>query len=1149
MSRELLPSFSMDLFTAWGSFRKRKECMKLVRILVYMSVCLLIQSGVSRAQGVGASGTITGTVTDSSGAVVTNAVVTATDPQRGTKRSSSTDSAGRYEITGLPPTAYNITAEHDGFQTTIQKNVVLNVGQTVALDFSLQVSQVTSTIEVTTEPPLVETESGKQANTITTRYIQDLPINRRDYLTFALLAPGVTDSTRLASDQDFRVKQTPQSGLSFYGSNGRGNSVTVDGGEANDDAGGVRLTLSQEGVQEFQINRTNYGAELGGASGASINIVSKSGTNDLHGSLFGLFRNDAMDARNPFALSQALQPGQTFNPALPNVNGTKTKDSLTRQQFGGSFGFPISKSKTFGFVAAEGLIQSAQNAVPLLTSTSIFRPDNGGPVVNGVPTGNNQQAIIQGLAGLPGNPTVPCLSGPPVVSVPAAMCAQILTSALTTSSSTGLTAGQVARNQFLVNQFENNGGLFNYDTNAYFISGRLDHVFNDRNQAYLRYSFAHDHEESPDVQSLVGFSAGSSIRAYDNTAQASWFRQFSSRTQNELSIQYNYTSFNVIPNEPGQVGLVVSGFATLGTNIFLPNLSILRRPSVFDNATVIRGRHTMNFGGAFLYRGNHTESHTFFPGRFVFGALPGIVLSPCLQTPAACQLSGVSPASINSLQSASLGAPQFYQQGFGNPIYNYPRPWTAFYWQDQWAIKSNFTLTYGLRYELDAQYGQLSTDKDNFAPRVSFAWDPRKNQKVVVRGGFGIFYSPIYGQIADVVQTLGFVKGIRPIAQVFVPLTGSPLTSATIFQTLFAQGLVQCTTPNPGAAACITPANLTQFGITVTNVGPPPPLSVVFSGQPGYQSPYSEQASFGIEGEVAKGLSVAVSYIYVHTLRLPVAIDTNALPAFSTNALAANGHVVSLHNWNTSPLNPLGAPCAGPNIVLCFANPLLLQTNQYSSVGSAVYQGGIVEVTKRLSNHYSLLANYTFSKAIDTSTDFNSDFGPQDNTELFAERGLSSFDQRHKVVAAVVAETSGKGQWTGGWQLAPIFRYNSGHPFNLLAGADVNGDRHSTNDRPVGAGRNTGLGPDYIDLDLRLTKAFRLGERAQLQIVSEGFNLFNRANFSSVNNVVGPTCPQCSVLGRTFVQSGLGNVLPSQGLGFTSALVPRQFQLGVRLAF
>ncbi|HKE33307.1 MAG TPA: carboxypeptidase regulatory-like domain-containing protein [Candidatus Angelobacter sp.] len=1090
--------------------------MKSIKVLACLVVCLLVASGVALGQGLGASGSITGTVTDPSGAVLPNATVTATDAERGIKRTTNSDNTGHYEITGLMPTIYTISTERNGFQTAIQKGVVVNVGQTVILDFHMRVSEVASSVEVTTEPPVVETERGHQSDTITGQYIQDLPINRRDYLTFSLLVPGVNDSTRLAGDQDFRVKQTPQSGLSFYGGNGRGNSVTVDGGEANDDSGGVRLTLSQDAVQEFQINRSNYGADLGGASGASINIVSKTGSNDLHGTLFGYFRNDAMDARNPFAFSQALQPGQVFNRAAPDVIGTPTKDTLTREQFGGSFGFPLSKDKTFGFVSAEGLIQNAQNAVPLLTSTSIFRPDSGGPIINGIRTGNNQQAVIQGLATLPGNPAVPCLTGQP--ALPAQTCAGILTNILTLNPATPL-------GSFLMNQFENNGGLFKYDTKEYFISGRLDHVFNDHNQVYLRYSFAHDNEQSPDVQSLVGFSAGSTVKAYDNTAQAAWFHQFSAKAQNELRGQFNYTNFDVIPNQPGEVGLNIPGFAQLGTNIFLPSLTIMRRPDGADNMTLVSGHHTMKFGGEFLLRGNHSESHTFFPGRFVFGNLPGGILSPCLQVPAACGLVGVNPAVINPLQSATLGLPQFYQQGFGNPIYNYPRAWSAEYWQDQWAITPNFNLTFGVRYELDAQYGKLQTDKNNVAPRASFAWDPFKDHKVAIRGGFGIFYSPIYGQIADVVQTLGFVNGTRPIAQVFVPLTGVPgqppsLTSALIFQTLFAQGLVQCTTPSAGNAACITPANLTQFGINVTNVGPPPPLSVVFSGQPNYQNPYSMQGSFGIEGEVAKDLSVSLGYIYVHTLRLPVAIDVNARPAFTTivpgctstltQNCVASGASVAVHNWNSRTPNPLNtAPCAGVAVVLCFANPLLLQTDQYSSAGSSLYHGFTLEVKKRFSNHYSLLGNYTFSKAIDTTTDFNSDFGPFDNTNLAGERGLSSFDQRHKVVVTGILATTSKSQFLGGWQLSPIFRWNSPHPFNLLAGADVNGDRHSTNDRPIGAGRNTGIGPNFIDFDLRLTKAFRLTEGAQLQFIAEGFNLANRSNFASVNNVVGPSCAEC----------------------------------------
>src|SRR5215467_1347444 len=537
--------------------------MKANRILCLL-ICLVFVGGLAHAQGVGSSGNINGTVTDPKGGVIAGASVIAVETAKGISFSAVTDADGEYRFAGLPPASYDVTVKVSGFQTEVLKNVVVTVGATAVADFQLRLASGSEAIVVTTEAPVVETERSHQADTVSEQYIMGLPIDRRDYLTITLLMPGVSDSTRLSADQDFRVKQTPQSGLSFYGSNGRGNSVTVDGGEANDDAGGVRLTLSQEGVQEFQINRTNYGTELGGASGASINIVSKSGTNDLHGSLFTFVRNDALDARNPFAISQALAPGQPFIPTLPDVSGTKTKDSLTRQQFGGSVGFPFTRNKSFLFFAGEGLIQDAQNAVPLITSTSIFRPDSGGPVVNGAPTGNNQQSIIHGLATLPGNPLVPCISGPPAVVLPAATCAQALTSALTTSQFTGLTPGQAALNQYLVNQLSTNGGLFPYNTRTYFASGRLDHIFNDRNQIFLRYSYAHDHEESPDVQSLVGFSAGSSITAYDNTGQGSWFFQLSPRTQNELSIQYNYTSFNVIPNVPAQVGLAIPGFASLG---------------------------------------------------------------------------------------------------------------------------------------------------------------------------------------------------------------------------------------------------------------------------------------------------------------------------------------------------------------------------------------------------------------------------------------------------------------------------------------------------------------------------------------------------------------------------------------------------------
>src|SRR6202011_2690273 len=328
---------------------------------------------------------------------------------------------------------------------------------------------------------------------------------------------------------------------------------------------------------------------------------------------------------------------------------------------------------------------------------------------------------------------------------------------------------------------------------------------------------------------------------------------------------------------------------------------------------------------------------------------------PCLASPASCGLTGVNPATLDSVQTVSLGLPQFYQQGFDNPVYVSNRPFAAFYGQDSWAIRPNLTLNFGLRYELDKQYGNLNTDKNNFAPRVSFAWDLFKDHKTAVRGGFGIFYSPVYAQIPNVVQSLGIVNGFRQIAQVFVPLTGVPgsppsLTSALIFHNLFAQWRVQCTTPSPGNAACIPRVDLAQFVIAITPTGPTPPLSVIFSGQPGYQNPYSLQGEFEIEREIAKGLSISGSFIYVHTLKLPVAIDINLKPAPFVPAGPAG---IPIRQWSTSA----GFPCAGANIVNCFVNPLILQSDQYSSAGAALYRGGIFEIRKRFSNRLTMFGN------------------------------------------------------------------------------------------------------------------------------------------------------------------------------------------------
>jgi Carboxypeptidase regulatory-like domain len=1065
----------------------------------------------------------------------------------------STDGSGRYQIIGLEPATYDVSVQMTGFATEMRKDVSVAIGQTLTLDFQLKVSQVASVIVVTDEPPVVETQRASQADTVPEQYIDNLPIGRRDYLTFTLLMPGVSNSNTIADNADFRVKQTPQSGLSFYGSNGRGNSVTVDGGEANDDAGGVRLTLSQDAVQEFQINRSNYPAELGGAGAASVNIATKSGTNTVHGGLYGFFRNDALDARDPFAFSPALAPDPTFATFSLTATGSPVKNSLSRQQFGGTLGFPVRKDKTFLFAAYEGLRSDAQDSVPLLTHSSIFAPTAG------------QAPIINDLL-KEGDTPVPCISnfstGGPPTFLPAATCAFALQSILsvdpTLVGNPFVSPGHLLSNAFVVNQFEKDGGLFPFPVRQHEVSARLDHRFSDRNQASLRYSFAHLKESDPDVQALIGFSRGTSVFNWDSNLQGSWFHQFSANSVNEARVQWNWYQFNVDTNDLGGPGLDVEGFGFFGRGIFLPSHTTARRYEFADHLTLIRGHHSMRMGFYELIRGNNTTSDTFFPARFEFLELPGILLSNCLELPSqpiaqgGCALpASDASAPISTLQSWSLGLPAFYEQGFGNPNYVETRPFTAGYWQDAWQIRRNFTVNYGLRYELDSQSGPLNTYKKNFAPRVSFAWDPFSNQRTVVRGGYGTFYSPIYGQIPNVVKTLGNVNGTRQIANTLVSILGVPggsnpyQNSAAIYQILFGHGKILCGTPPAGQNACISAADIAAppINLQVNNTGPLPPGTVLFFGQPDYRSPQSQQASLGIEREIGNGLSISLNYIYVHTTHLPWAVDKNLLSGapIVSGAAGANGLPT-----NGLPFQDWGAQECVNTPGLCFADAThtILQNNQYSSIANAVYHGGILEVKERFRDHFTLMANYTYSKAIDDSTDFNSDYAAFNEVNLAAERSLSDFDQRHKVVVAAVLDSPWEhSRLLSGFQLSPIVSYNSGHPFNLLAGADVNGDNHFTNDRPPGTGRNTGLGPNYFGFDVRVSRSITFADRYKLQFIAEGFNITNRTNYASVNNVVG------AVFAPPFNVHGKASLSPSQPLGFTAAFPRREIQLGIRLDF
>jgi hypothetical protein len=296
-------------------------------LLPLLSIIALAQSKTSAG--------VRGIVQDASEARVAQVRVALTNSATNARFETVTGADGSYLLPFVVPGTYRVEAAKDGFAAWKREGLELTVGQEATLDIHLDVANSQLELNVTAEVPLIESQRTQQSNTLTQDSVRNLPINRRDYLTFSLLAPGVADSKALADSNSFRVKQTPDSGLSFYGSNGRGNSVNVDGGEANDPGGGVRPTVSQEAVQEFQVNRSNYSAEHGSARGGVINIVTRSGSNQLHGSAFAFFRHQSLDATDPFAV---------------NLEGTvlrRVKPDSDRQQFGGTIGGPIAKDKTF----------------------------------------------------------------------------------------------------------------------------------------------------------------------------------------------------------------------------------------------------------------------------------------------------------------------------------------------------------------------------------------------------------------------------------------------------------------------------------------------------------------------------------------------------------------------------------------------------------------------------------------------------------------------------------------------------------------------------------------------------------------------------------------------------------------------------------
>jgi hypothetical protein len=1085
----------------------------LIRILCLCSVFGLGTLAVW-AQAQSSSADLTGTVYDPTKAIVRGATVTATNLATGLQRTVTTDAAGTYRIPLLPPGEYEVKVEVENFNAQAKRGITLTVGQTLVLNFELQVGIKKEVEVIETDASVIESERTHQASTVTQRAINGLPINGRNFLDFAKLTPGVVEESPAITS--VISSYLPPSGLSFAGQNGRSNSIQVDGVDGNDiAANGVRPTVSQEAVREFQINRHGYSAEFGRASGGIINIVSKSGTNALHGNFYNYFRNEWLDARNTFATRAQQDP------------------PFKRNQPGFTLGGPLAKDKTFFFAAYEGLMRRESAFTSILQSPAILQPTSG------------QQDLINTLVGSGVAPIV-------------AQGRQLQTLLTTAADSPLPTATQpFPRNRTTYELLARSTGSFPIRQTSSTGSFRLDHAFSEEDYAFFRYGMTNDSQHGVGVGGLIAPSGGLDLAIRDNTFVLGETHVFRSGASNEFRFQSVRHVFNAGTVDPFGPRFEVAGIGTFGREFQSPSERTQRRIQFLDNFSYTRGQHNFKFGADFsrftfdintpIFLGGSIDFATSpVPLAAVLGSATATQLATALATPRTAGGLGrpdlvpvVTTQPLTTVQQMNFGFARAINQGFGDPMADLTGHTIGLYWQDGMRLASNFYLSLGLRYDYDMQPANTPRDGNNFGPRIGFAWDPFKNGRTVMRGGGGLHYQTLYtatafisailgqGQISNILvsadQRLTPIAASSPCGQALA--TGVP-PSFCFYQQLVTRGLLT----SPSSRTIPESAYSSLLGLTrATSTNR---LVQRLAGD--VVNPYGLQGSLGLDQQLGRDWNVSLNYLVNHGVKLLRNRQANAVP------------------------NPAVRDAFGRPALLGRVDPTRLADYVVETAGNSIYHGLAVSVNKRFSQHFQVIGAYTFGKAIDDTSYLNFGQGPQDPTNSRAERSLSAFDSRQRLSLAALFESPFKGgqgsEWhkraLAGFYVAPIFTARSGFPFDLRTGLDINLDNNN-NDRPFAVGRNTGRGPEFFSVDLRVGRRFRFSDSnaRSLEVIFDAFNLLNRVNFREVNRNTDGVI-YLNQLGLTDVRvQGSADIPASRFRGFTSANDPRIIQLAVKFNF
>lgn len=1023
------------------------------------------------------TGNLQGIVFDQNKAAVAGATVTVTNVDTGVARDTTTNHEGFYRVTNLiPGEHYKIEVKAQGFAPTVIEPVRVMLGTENSSDVVLKLEQVGAQVVITTDQQLIDNTQNQLSTNFNNQQLTQLPINGL-VDNIALLAPGVITP----GDTDF----TNGVGLSANGNRGRSNNFQIDGQDNNDlYIGGPSTFISnQEAVGELQVITNNFSAEFGRNGGAQVNIITRPGTNDFHGTLFEYLQNSALDARN----NQQKLAASTFNFLVRNgfnqfagLAGREGVDPYRQNRFGGALGGPLKKNRAFFFVTYEGTYFRSEQQVNNLGSATITPTlESIQFLANRFPNAATAQLARTGFGGGPAAVQYGTfLIAPPSLDTdgdgvpdtfqfgPGNPFGQPVTP--------GFLAPLAVTNDAAGNRRVIFGGeavrIVPLNSTNHQIIARVDYNLTDKDQITGRYIF--NNSDFPNVIGRILAGRPISVPSRSHNIGLTYTRTLSSNWVNQARFNYstsdvkfgsrdNLQDFPPNVNFSGSPQDLFFNFGLdFGTSTVFPQARVVTVWQVQDTISATVGNHALKFGTDIIRNFQDNFFLPTFRGSFNFtgsttsAAVAGVVPANTFFTYGTNGTNGVSRAGAlaTSFENFVLARPRDIDFALGNPQKNIIQNNFFFFLQDDWRIRPNLTLNLGVRYELTTQplnpliedlnaresnpatalfdpafplssrtLSKLPVDKNNFAPRVGFAWQPSmkwlgsffENRQTVIRGGFGIAYDPGFFNIVDNV------------------VTGAPFAGA---------GRIRQT---PGAAGALSfpflPASRADLALTPGTAGGNPLLFDQTRVSPDFYNPYTMSYNFGIQQELWKNTVIEARYVGTRIVGQFQAFNGNPQLNF-LNALgtAATGNPGAFTNGALAGVNPgtNGNGRLNPNQGFTFI---------FTNGASATYNGLQVRFDTRWHNDLTVSANYSLSKTIDNSSEVFSTVAGGQSISLSqnpfdvtsGERGLSAFHQKHNFAASFLyslpffQEQHGiLGKLLGGYQLNGIVRLGSGRPYS-----------------------------------------------------------------------------------------------------------------------